>query len=131
MTDNSPKELWTSAEAAEYIGMDQDRLVNLARIGKVPGAWKGKSDKRADWRFDVEKIKAYKRMRDERAAKLQNMMTVAEAALFIRYSPETIRRLTRQGKIKACKDDDGPKAEWRYAKEDLLAYFAKPEEIQA
>ncbi len=131
MTD-TPEQFWTTAETARYLEISVAHLIALAKIGKVPGAWKaGKSDRRADWRFDSRKIKTYKQMRDERKAQLSNMLTVEQAAEFMRFNLETVRRLTRQGKIKAYKDDDGPRAEWRYAKEDLLAYFAKPKEMQA
>jgi len=123
-TDNLPNEFMTSAEAARFLVLDIERVVYLAGIGKIPGAYKvGPTDKLAEWRFDVEKLKAYKKMREERKAELAGMMTAAEAAKFLRMNEEVIRRLTREGKIKAHKDDDGPRAEWRYAKEDLMKYL--------
>jgi len=62
-------------------------------------------------------------MCDERAAIVAGMMNIHEAANYLLYTEEAVRRLTRQGKIKAIKDNDGPKAEWRYDKADLTQFL--------
>jgi excisionase family DNA binding protein len=124
-----PDEFWTSLQAARYLGIKSSRIIHLARIDKIPGAWKVGDNKGAEWRFEPEKIRQYKQMREKRKADLEGTMTVAEVAKYLLVNPETIRRLTREGKISAHKDDDGPKAEWRYREEDLLTYLKPPKKF--
>jgi len=61
-----PKELWISAETAKYLGIKQNRLISLANKGLVPGSYKAGLGQHADWRFDADKIRAFKLKRDER-----------------------------------------------------------------
>ena len=103
--------------------LTQNRLLLLAGKGLIPGSYKAGPGLHADWRFDADKIRAFKLKRDERAEKVAGMMNVLEAADFLKYTEESVRRLTRQGRIKAIKDSDGPKAEWRYAKVDLTQFL--------
>jgi hypothetical protein len=118
-----PSELWTSAETAKYLGFKQNRLILLAGKGLVPGSYKAGPGLHADWRFDADKIRTYKLMCDERAEKVAGMLNIHEAASFLKYNKEAVRRLTRLGRIKAIKDGDGPKAEWRFTKTDLVQFL--------
>ena len=123
MTTDVPNELWTSLETAKYLGIKQNRLISLASKGFIPGSYKAGPGPHADWRFDADKILAFKLVRDERSEKIAGMLNIQDAANFLRYNKEAVRRLTRLGRIKAIKDGDGPKAEWRYAKADLVQFL--------
>jgi excisionase family DNA binding protein len=129
MDDNNlPDELWTSAEAASYLGMRLKRLISLAGQGRVPGSYKIGPGLHADWRFDADKIRAFKQMREERAARIATMMNIKDAAKFLKCNLETLRRLTREGQIQGIKDDDGSRAEWRFAKTDLVRFLVSRSE---
>jgi hypothetical protein len=118
-----PNELWTSAETAKYLGLTQTRLLLLAGKGLIPGSYKAGPGQHASWRFDADKIRTFKLLRDEHARKVTGMMNIHEAAEFLKYTKEAVRRQTRLGRIKAIKDGDSSKAEWRYAKADLTQFL--------
>lgn len=50
---------------------------------------------------------------------MDTMYTVREAAEILSYTPETIRRFIRMGRIEAFKIGLGPKAEYRISESEL------------
>ena len=125
---STPKEFWTTAQTASFLGIQRRRLIYLLNIKKVPGAYKVGGNKQTRWRFDPEKICSYQEMREKRKATLVGSLSVAQVADYLHVKKDTIRHLTREGKIKGYQEDDGPKSAWRYKKEDLLAYIIKLQE---
>jgi hypothetical protein len=104
------------------------RLISLAGQGRVPGSYKIGPGLHADWRFDADKIRSFKQVRVDRAARIAAMMNVKDGAKFLKCNMETLRRLTREGQIQGIKDDDGSRAEWRYAKADLVQFLVSRSE---
>ena len=60
--------------------------------------------------------------------KEENLLTIKEAAAYLKYHPEYLRQLARQGDVKAMKVRGG---RWRFRKEDLDAILVRvyPEEV--
>jgi hypothetical protein len=57
-----PKKLWTSAQVAGYLQLNEESIRRLARQGKIIG-YKIGDGPRADWRFDPTSVHNFLQLR--------------------------------------------------------------------
>jgi excisionase family DNA binding protein len=107
-------------EAAEVLGFQEERVRRWVREGKLPARKIGQK-----WRFRPEDLEDVLEGEEETPRESRSrLLTVMEAADHLRFHPEHVRRLTRQGKLPGRKIGN----EWRYRPEDLDAIFEDPKE---
>jgi excisionase family DNA binding protein len=59
-------------------------------------------------------------------AETEAFVTPEEAAAFLHYSPITVKRLAREGKIPAHSVTNGVRRRWRFLISELAATMQKP-----
>ena len=106
-------------EAADYLGFHEERVRRWVREGKLPAQKIGQK-----WRFRPEDLREALEAKEEPPREARpRLLTVMEAAEYLRFHPEHVRRMTREGRLPGRKIG----AEWRFRPEDLDARFEDEE----
>lgn len=110
---NKEKYLLTAKQVSKYLGVPIRTIQRLSKEGRIKSFKIG-----SQWRYSKKDIEKYGFKYTTK--KGGNFLNAKQVSACLCVSIRTVRRLTKQGKIKAFKIGD----RWRYLREDIKRYIS-------